>query len=493
MRAWLLILGAPLLASVPSPSLANGRFPHANQVLEDTADARRIVLRTTFGLVETRDAGATWRWTCERAAGYGGSSLDPSFVISAGGGLIAGVGDGVFRTTDGCAWGRVTGPLDGRYVVDLARDANGRVLAVASYPGERATFAASTDEGATWSSSLLPEDLDPLTVDAAPSRPSRVYVTGRAPFPRFGTLARSDDFGATWALSVFDLRGASGVFLSAVDPHDPDLLYARFDRDTSAALFVSRNGGTTWTAVLEGKGPLLGFALSPWGDAIAVGGPEDGLLVSPTSALAFVPRTSHRVRCLGWTPSGLYACAEEPSDGFSLGLLAPGAATVRPLYHLPDVRPLVCPAGTTVATMCPADWPAVGRSIGAIRDPDAGVVADASADARDGSEAPGPPDPITLGARGGYDCATVPGTSHDRATFAAIGAALLALFCVLRATGVRTLTARASCARSAALVKRCAPTCTSSWSNARGGRTARATRARSCATAPAATRPRERR
>jgi hypothetical protein len=224
-------------------------------------------------------------------------------------------------------------------------------------------------------------------------------------------------------VSVFDLRGAREVFLSAVDPQDPELLYARFDRDTDAGLFVSRNGGTTWTEVLDGKGPLLGFALSPGGDAIAVGGPDDGLLASPSNALAFATRAPTRVGCLGWTASGLYACGDEALDGFSLGVFEPGAAAVRALYHLPDVQPLACPAGTTVATVCPAEWPAVGRSIGAIRDADAGDLVDASVWADAG---PARAD-VARGAGGGCDCGTVPGSSGGRTTFEGLGAAMVVM------------------------------------------------------------------
>lgn len=367
---------------------ANGRFPAASQALEDPRDASRLVVRTTFGLLETRDAGASWTWTCEQAAGYGSGQIDPAVELAADGAVMIGVADGITRSGDGCEWARAGGPLEGRFVVDLARDARGRVLAVTAEPSGvdagAATFGATVDDGATWTTSSLPEGLDPTTVDAAPSLPTRVYVLGIAAFPQFAALARSDDGGATWTSSTFDARGARAVYLSAIDPVDPNRVYARFAFDTSTAIYVSRDAGTTWSPLVEGRGVLLGFAVSPAGDRVVAGGPDDGLMGASASdasdaSVTFAALAPLHVRCLAWTARGLYACADEAPDGFTLGLTdaASGAAPFRALYHLPDVTPRACPTPTTVGALCPAAWQTVGRAIGAIGAPssDAGAPA----------------------------------------------------------------------------------------------------------------------
>ena len=85
----------------------------------------------------------------------------------------------------------------------------------------------------------MPEDFEPYTVEIAPSRKERIYASGRGPFPLFGVIARSDDGGGSWETSSFELKGTRGVYISAVDPANPDVLYARLDGDPGDTLRVS--------------------------------------------------------------------------------------------------------------------------------------------------------------------------------------------------------------------------------------------------------------
>src|SRR5262245_37707256 len=70
-------------------ALANGRFPAAGQVGIDPGDARHVVLRTTYGLIQTTDSGSSWRWICEQAIGYGGTE-DPAMAVTGDGTVLAG-------------------------------------------------------------------------------------------------------------------------------------------------------------------------------------------------------------------------------------------------------------------------------------------------------------------------------------------------------------------------------------------------------------------
>ena len=96
-------LGAALVAS--APALAKGRFPAANQLVVTPGKPDALVLRTTFGVLFSNDAGKTWDWVCERAVGYGGV-WDPPIAAFANGTVIAGTIDGLAVSPDhGCAWG----------------------------------------------------------------------------------------------------------------------------------------------------------------------------------------------------------------------------------------------------------------------------------------------------------------------------------------------------------------------------------------------------
>src|SRR6187402_1605596 len=67
---------------------ANGRFPAANHLVVHPEAPRELVLRATFGLLVSRDAGATWHWVCERAVGFSGAQ-DPPVLVTQGGAVLA--------------------------------------------------------------------------------------------------------------------------------------------------------------------------------------------------------------------------------------------------------------------------------------------------------------------------------------------------------------------------------------------------------------------
>src|SRR5262245_22713158 len=68
---------------------ANGRFPHANQLVVDPAAKGRVALRATFGLLLRDRPDGPWTWACERAVGFSGT-YDPPIGFTAGGALVSG-------------------------------------------------------------------------------------------------------------------------------------------------------------------------------------------------------------------------------------------------------------------------------------------------------------------------------------------------------------------------------------------------------------------
>ena len=81
-----------LLASLlgPAPAHANGAFPSSGQIVLDPNDDARVGIRATYGLVETADGGASFRWTCETALGYSGTE-HPQLGITGEGTVTLGV------------------------------------------------------------------------------------------------------------------------------------------------------------------------------------------------------------------------------------------------------------------------------------------------------------------------------------------------------------------------------------------------------------------
>jgi MYXO-CTERM domain-containing protein len=418
------LLGAALAyLAAPAVASANGRFPAAGQIALDPAAPDTLLVRATYGLLLTRDHGKEWSWICEDAVGFGGSE-DPMLSFAADGSILAGTFEGLGVSQDtGCDWGFVGGDLSGFHGIDLAMekgDPSKGVLLVSNDAGLTQLWETGNN-GATWTQAGvdLPSSFVGLTVETAPSDRSRVYASGRLGPPDYpahpGLIERSDDRGATWQpLFIPGSDDTNLPYISAVDPNDPDVLYVRLDGNPTDQLVVSKDGGKTWKKVFETKIPalgdtanLLGFALSPDGSMVALGGPKDGLWTAPASTLAFTRVSTMSALCLTWSPDGLYGCADELADAFTAGISTDQGKTWTPLLHLAGVcGPLACGAASGVTRLCTALWPLMASSIGA-----PGCQGTSSSSASSGA-----------GGRGGDDgcaCALAGGTTAGLTSLAA--------------------------------------------------------------------------
>jgi hypothetical protein len=443
------VLGSCALACAvvlwSAPSAANGRFPQASQLVVDPNDKSHIVLRSTFGVLQSTDAGVSWKWICERSVGYTGV-FDPAIGITRDLTLVS-LPDGLSHSSDrGCSFPRATGVVTGRYVIDVAVDASNLQHVVGiinpddvSTPGFRAPYAESIDSGHTWTQrSEFPEDFVPFTVDVAPSSPKRIYASGKGAFALFGVIVRSDDGGDTWTDFSFELKAAKAPYIAAIDPGNPDRLYLRADADPGDRMIVSDTGGSSFKDIFSAEGDLLGAALSPDGKRIALGGPKDGIWIASTADFAFAKVSTVGPSCLRWTDAGLYACANNAIDGFAIGISTDDAKTWKPLLRLADLVPLECPKGTPTGDLCPADWPAISTFLGTAQ-PDAGTDADA---ARPGDDA-APKDsgvvdssvadsdsgeaPVTPGATSDCSCSTTVGANAGEGAIGSVGIVLAML------------------------------------------------------------------
>ena len=372
----------------PRAAHANGRFPYANQLVVDPGDDTHLVLRTTYGMLQSDDAGKHWNWLCEKSIGYTGI-LDPAIAVTKDGTILAGVFDGLSVSHDrGCDWALAPGDLDKQYVIDVAIEQRTPTNAVAitasglDDAGTRVIIGQTNDDGKTWSPAgvSIPEDFTAETIDVAPSDPKRLYVSGFFGTPHVAALERSDDRGATWTRLPITIAGVDVPYIGAIDPNDADLVYVRLDGDLHDSLVVTRDGGNTWTKAATFEADVLGFAISPDGSRIAAGGTKDGLKIASKSDLAFTQKSRIQVRCLTWSARGLYACAAEFPDLFTVGLTTDDGATFAQLYHLADLSQKECSATSKTGTLCPADWPGVQDLLGAVDVgvDDSGVPTDAS-------------------------------------------------------------------------------------------------------------------
>jgi hypothetical protein len=342
----LLLVAALVIAN---PARANGRFPKANQLVVAPGAPDVMTLRTTFGVLYSSDRGEHWDWICESAVGYPpGTNEDPSIAITASKAIV------VRPDAPHTAFA-----LTSTYV--SADDAGAATF--------NARLYGTTDDGATWAPFGVPIDPTTLseTVEVAKSDPHRYYISAvkGAGMSATGLLFVSNDDGATWAPRPIPIDPSveHAPFIAAVDPANADRIYVRTGGGTTQSrLLVSDDAGKNFRVAYTGK-PMLGFALSPDGSKVFLGG-IDGLFVANKTDLAFTQRSSILVQCLATSGTTLYACSSE-SSGFILGASGDDGATFAPKLHLSTVRgPLACAPGTK-GHDCASEWPALRDALGA--------------------------------------------------------------------------------------------------------------------------------
>jgi MYXO-CTERM domain-containing protein len=384
-----------LLGLAPLAS-ANGRFPRGERLLEDPADPSHLVLAATYGLLTTRDAGASWHHVCESAFAELGGEADPVAAFVADGSLLTSLYSSLSRSSaDACDFATTLAAGKAEAVPDFtleAQNADHAIAVVAAVDNGKVTsyrLHGSVDGGRSWQpfGVALPDALKLVfTVDVAPSDADRIYLSGLGAGD-VGLLLRSDDRGQSFSISELPTAAESGEapYIAAVDPQNADTLYVRTDlwsyepetgiswaRD---ALLYSSDAGQHFTELVRASGKLLGFALSPDGSELLLGyaDPVEGLgrlteaaglgiYRGKAGSAEFQHVFAGSTSCLSWTQNGIYACTSQAELGFALALvdeasLVPGEyPSFHPLLDLLEVKgPLACSACSSLA-VCAEAW-----------------------------------------------------------------------------------------------------------------------------------------
>jgi photosystem II stability/assembly factor-like uncharacterized protein len=484
-------LGALLSALSLAPlARANGRMPGATELSIARSDRQHLLARATFGLVQSFDGGDSWQWICEQAINVSGES-DPPLALTEDGSLILlpTVGATLISRDKGCTWSIAPELADSK-AIDLTVDPTdpSHVLVVTSTIDAIDAMGLVTyinvvfetrDNAASWQVvATLASDFEIETLEVAPSDPRRIYVSGTSnESPLIGVIERTDDAGGNWQRTTLDLPPSSGsLFVSAVDPNNPDRLWVRVPAQGDrfglfpASLLISSDAGESFEMVGATAQGMLGFALSPDGTELAYGGPFDGLFVGPSDGSAPIEKVSDlRVRCLRWNADGLYACGLEPQDPFSVGLSTDKGASFQPIYKMADTCPQECADATSFAAACQQPWTGISMRIApdaadctlpwpsvmpdAGSDGDAGSTDAGSTDAgaeRDGAQEDAATAPVERPGSDGCSCHAV-GAGRDRGKLLGMSALVLG-FSLVRLRRRRRKRIAAACALLVALI-----------------------------------------
>jgi hypothetical protein len=356
---------AVLLASsalLPRRARANGTFPAVSQLVSEPLNPSHMALRTTFGLVFSADAGANWSWICEDALRYTNSL--PSVAVLQGGPVVLGVPTGVtVGQLTGCNFAAAKGVADN--VVDLAlvpKSQQGVLALGVDYVAHTSQLWESMDAGQSFVQlgERFP-DFVATTLDAAPSNPDIIYISGM-PLQggAKGLLLRSEDHGKSFIPhEVPDSVGLAWPYIGAIDPESADKVYVRL-ADVPGRLKVTTDGGVSFSEPLRIDYEMQGFARSPDGKTVLVSSPAAGTFRADASNLQFEKVACSGVSCLLWNDAGLYACGDQSIDGYVVGRSRDGGASFERTLDFSCIRSdSACAQDTSVGSSCPLLWPPI--------------------------------------------------------------------------------------------------------------------------------------
>ncbi|HVF60764.1 MAG TPA: hypothetical protein VNJ70_13235 [Thermoanaerobaculia bacterium] len=223
-----------------------------------------LLAGTPEGVRRSFDGGTTWEplpgspVDAARAA-RPKDSID-SFAVLADA-VLAGGGRGVWRgRLDGVGWKAASDGVRGQEigVLEVAADEEATVWVSAT-----GGFFQSRDDGATFH--IRPARLALLAVH--PLAPQTAYAFGSVASEggeQFGLL-KTEDGGATWRLLPYP-GVTREVSVLAVDPLNPDIVYAGGDREPHASACTavrSLDGGETWRCIAPALAGFYGLQIDP--------------------------------------------------------------------------------------------------------------------------------------------------------------------------------------------------------------------------------------
>jgi photosystem II stability/assembly factor-like uncharacterized protein len=253
------------------PAFMSGRI--ADVAMHPRDEHVWYVAAGSGGVWKTVNAGITWAPIFDDQASYsiGCVAIDPgnphTVWVGTGenvGGRHVGFGDGIYRSRDGGTSWQNMGLPDSQHISEIIvhpRDSDVVYVAVQGplwQPGGQRGFYLTRDGGQSWQRTLGNDQWTGVTdIALDPRDPDVIYA---ATWDRHRTVAaymgggpgsgihRSRDGGQTWeALSSGLPESRMGKIGIAVSPQQPDVIYAAIELDRrTGGVYRSADRGSTW-------------------------------------------------------------------------------------------------------------------------------------------------------------------------------------------------------------------------------------------------------
>jgi hypothetical protein len=297
-------------ASSPAESEAKDAGPEAPAVYLARRESSGRQLTTMMFQRAMRQAAAmpvsAGTWTDLGPTDIGGRITD--LVVDAGHPdtiFVAAAGGGIWKSTDRCTTFTPSWP-DGsvQAIGALARGSDGTLWAgtgEANPPGGGLTYFgdgiySSADNGATWQFRGLSDSGSFGRIVVDPSNPSRIFAAAAGTVSTSVSqrgIYRSVDAGATWQQVLAPPNGTTGGVDIAIDPSNPNKIFAslwdhkrnngaRTYGGVGSGLFLSTDGGDTWTRSENIVGPLASYDATGTGLQSAASLGRIGVAIAPS-------------------------------------------------------------------------------------------------------------------------------------------------------------------------------------------------------------------
>lgn len=377
-------LALACVAALATAALANGRPPQTSTIHFKPGAENEILAGMSFGLLFSKDNGATWRWMCEDALPYGGM-YDPDYEILTSGTVFATTFDGLKVSRDGCRFdSTVLAPPapDLKFFSVLARSSENTLYAAAADPKD-ANIYESTNDGVSFTAITQPGMINDWyqSLEVAPSDSNRMYVSGYR-FVQGGSgttkeffMFTSTNAGTSWtpmSLANITAMSNSTIEIVGVSKTDPQHLFVKVTLEDNAladGVYESTNAGGSWTKIRSEQGSIS-FLLRANGDVV-IGTQTRGSFKRANGQTQFTSLAgAPHINCLSENSAGeVWACTQNygspavPMDGYGI-MKSTDLVTWTPVLRYQEIlEPVTCPTDTAQYMRCDRP-PAQGGPLG---------------------------------------------------------------------------------------------------------------------------------